>query len=263
MIAFLIAAAAATAQPSPSLVDEAAHAIEAHRLEEARLILARAIQSGTSGVRVDRLVADLAFEKGNYSEAEARYAALLKKAPADGAVAERAGLAALMIGDYARARSLVTRAVASSHASWRAWNAKGVLCDLDHDWGGADRAFANAFVLSPQQPEVLNNQGWSLMLRGQWARALPLLEEAAKLDPASTRIKDNLELARAAVASDLPKRQPKESDFEFAARLNDAGVIAEEQGDQARAIAAFSQALAADDSWDARAANNLSKVEAQ
>lgn len=263
MIAFVIAAAATAAQPSSLLLDQAAHAIEVHRLDEAQLILARAMQSGSAGGPIDRLLADLAFEKGSYAEAEARYAALLQPGPAGTAVAERAGLAALMTGDYSRARSFITRAVASSHPSWRAWNAKGVLCDLAHDWAGADRAFANAFVVSPQQPEVLNNQGWSLMLRGEWARSLPLLEEAAKLDPGSTRIKDNLELARAALAGDLPQRLPKESDSEFAARLNDAGVIAEEQGDKARAIAAFSQALAADDSWDARAANNLSKVEAQ
>lgn len=263
MIIAIVAAAVAVANPGAALLDEAAHSIAAHRLQEARLLLAKAINERDSGDRLDGLLADLAFESSDYPEAEARYAQLVNKHPADERVAERAGIAALMLGDTATARSFIGKAIASSHPTWRAWNAQGVLCDLDRDWAGADQAFENAFILSPQQPEILNNHGWSLMLRGEWSRALPLLKQAAALDPASSRIADNLELARAAVAEDLPHRLPKESDSDFAARLNDAGVLAQQQGDRAKAIAAFSRALAANDTWDARAANNLHRAQAQ
>ena len=81
------------------------------------------------------------------------------------------------------------------------------------------------------------------------------------LDPSSTRSRNNLELARAAIAEDLPQQRQDESDSDFAARLNDAGVAAAQRGQRAKAIAAFSRALAVRDKWFPRAANNLAAVE--
>lgn len=259
--------AAASAQQQiaapQSLLDEAAHALKVNRLEEARLMLQQAASSGQSGPRLDRLLAELAFDDGNYADAEARYTKLLKANPGDGEAAERGGIAALQLGHLNVARWFVEIAIRSPGATWRAWNAKGVVCDFDGDWAGADRAFKEALQRSPDEPEILNNEGWSHVLRGEWSHALPLLERAAALDPKSQRTANNLELAREALAENLPKRKAGESDTDFAARLNDAGVVAESQGHRARAIAAFSQALAASDSWYARAANNLSEVREQ
>lgn len=264
MILVLAAAiAASTPLPPKSLLDEAQHAIEVHRLEEARLILASAAKAGESGPRLDRLLADLSFEDGKYADAERRYIALLKIDLGDSAVAERGGLAALHLGHVNVASSLIEIAIRSPGASWRAWNAKGVLCDINHDWKCADRAYDTAARLAPGEAVVLNNEGWSHVLRGDWPGALPLLEQAARLDPKSEKAADNLQLARDALSHDLPTREPNETGAEFAARLNDAGVVAERQGDHARAVAAFSQALVASDTWDARAANNLEEARQQ
>jgi tetratricopeptide (TPR) repeat protein len=95
------------------------------------------------------------------------------------------------------------------------------------------------------------------MLRGDWAAALPLLERAAALDPRSTRARHNLELVQVALAVDLPRRRPGESDLDYAARLNDAGMIAQMQGASAKAIAAFTQAIEARHIYYDRAARNL------
>ena len=89
------------------------------------------------------------------------------------------------------------------------------------------------------------------------------LIEVPALDPKSTRAANNLELAKAAVAAELPQRRKGESDPDFAARLNDAGVVAEQGGNTTRAVAAFTQALEVNDSWYARAANNLKAVQPQ
>jgi hypothetical protein len=70
-------------------------------------------------------------------------------------------------------------------------------------------------------------------------------------------VANNVELAKAALAAELPERRPGESEDEWAMRLNDAGVVARLQGDRARAIAAFAQAIEARGSWYERAANNL------
>jgi tetratricopeptide (TPR) repeat protein len=123
-------------------------------------------------------------------------------------------------------------------------------------------AAARAAVLSARA-EIVNNRGWSMLLRGRWVEALTFFEQAAALDRSSARIANNLELARAALAADLPKRLRDESDAKWAARLNDAGVAAQILGDRSRAVAAFSQALQASGRWYSRAANNLEGASAQ
>ena len=137
-----------------------------------------------------------------------------------------------------------------------------VAADLRGDWEVADLAYSRAQALKPDRAEAVNNLGWSLLLRGRWADALEQLERAAALNPKSKRIADNLDLARAAVSVDLPQRRPNESDSDWAARLNDAGVMARVRGDQQRAIAAFAQAIEARTQWFERAANNLALAQA-
>jgi Flp pilus assembly protein TadD len=268
MLGGLIAASVAAAQPAasapvpPARLADIEHAIEAHRLDQAKAMIAKALASGAKGDAIDRLIADLAFARGNNDEALARYEELLKLHPKDPLLAERAGTAALKLGQVGRAAPFIERATASPRASWRAWNARGVLADLEGDWASADQAYDRAMALSPENPEIANNRGWSQLLRGDWRAAVDDLERAASLDRKSTRIANNLELARAAVSAELPRRRAGESDRDWAERLNDAGVAAQVLGNRTKAIAAFTQALEASDSWYARAANNLEALTA-
>ena len=263
IVALLIAASTAAASPvapaasQPVNLTEAAHAIDVGRLDQARQMVGRAIAVGAKGPLVDRLLADLAFASGANAEALPRYEQLLAKAPADTMLAEHAGIAALRVGDLERARRWLERATGSPSASWRAWNARGALADLQGDRTAADAAYDKAARIAPDRAEVINNQGWSLLLRGNWREALARFERAAERDPKSTRIANNLELARAALASDLPQRRDGESDADWAGRLNDAGIAAQVLGDRQRAVAAFTQALEASGRWYDRAANNL------
>ena len=95
-----------------------------------------------------------------------------------------------------------------------------MLADFKHDWPMADEAYARAAELAPREARVANNQGWSKLIRGDWAAAIPLFERAAMLDGKSDRIANNLELARAALASDLPEpaRRRKQSGLGSAAQ---------------------------------------------
>ena len=256
-------AAAPVAPAAPPTVDriaEAGHAIAVGRLDQARAMIGRAIAEGAKGEAVDRALADLAFADGKSGEALERYKLLLGRHPTDSLIAERAAISAIKAGQIPQAKGLANHATSLPRASWRAWNARGVVADLGGEFEAADAAYAHALASAPDQPEVLTNIGWSKLLRGDWNGAIAPLERAATLRPASERIVNNLELARAALASDLPKRRSGESDEDWAARLNDAGLVAQLRGDRARAVAAFSQAIEARASWYARAANNLSAV---
>lgn len=263
MIELLAFALLASGDSPSSTLSEAAHALEADRIVQARRMIADAIAAGERGPEIDRFLADLAFAEKRWAEAQARYADLLRAEPSDSRSAERAGIASLAAGDVGDARRFIEKAIALGSPSWRVWNALGVLCDFEANWDCADAAYGSAVVLVPNQPEILNNHGWSLILRGEWASAVQSLERAAQADPKSTRIKNNLELVRAAVSADLPRRHRGESSADFAARLNDAGVAAAQRGERKRAIAALSQALVVSDSWYARAANNLAGLQRQ
>lgn len=263
MILALAVAASVATQPAPpahpdnSVLKDAAQAIDAGRLQEAKLIIARAVSVGFKGTSIDRLTADLAFASGKYPEATAAYQHLVARPDKRRGDCEKGAISALEIGRFDEAKPLVECAVAPTNASWRAWNARGVLADSQHDWGMADESYQRAQKLAPNEARVVNNQGWSMLLRGDWAAAVPLLQKAAALDKDSKRIANNLELAKAALASDLPRRRPGEANADWAARLNDAGVAAELLGDKQRAIAAFTQALDASTVWYDRASNNL------
>ena len=58
----------------------------------------------------------------------------------------------------------------------------------------ADRAYAEAIRLVGPTPELLNDEGFSYMLRGDYARAAHTLQLAKAKDPANPYIKANLEL---------------------------------------------------------------------
>jgi Flp pilus assembly protein TadD len=255
-------AALALTQASPSVaanasqIEDATQAISAGRLDQARLMIANAEAAGAKGPAVDRALADLAFASGKNAEALARYRELHKAIPNDSAICEHAVIAALRSDAIEEASSLIDCAT-SGRTSWRAWNARGVLADIRHDWAAADSAYSLARALTSSKAEIANNQGWSYLLRGNWRDALSCFQTAAKMDSGSTRIANNLELADAALAGDLPRRQDGESDLSWAARLNDAGVAAELLGDKKRAVAAFTQALEASGTWYSRASNNL------
>ena len=203
MFAVLAAAALVPAAPtiSPREIDRA---IAMGRYEQARIMIATAVGAGASGAAIERPLAALAAADGRHQEALARINALLVTLPDDALLLEQATLEAMRCGKNSDAIAFAARATARPDATWRAWNAKGVLADEAQDWAEADRAYGEAARLAPERPEVLNNLGWSRLLRGDWPGAGEALGRAAALDPSSARIANNLDLAQLGLAGDLP-----------------------------------------------------------
>ena len=258
LVAASVSTAPAVASHTPGeLLAGASHALRAKRLDQAAVMISRAVEVGASGPALDRVIADLAYARGNFAEALARYEELLKILPGDQALLEPAAISAISLGKFDRASQFLATATSGNRASWRVWNASGVVADERRDWTKADQCYEEAIRLAPNEAGPVNNRGWSMLLRGDWRRALEMFEQANALDPGSARIADNLELARAALAAELPKRKAAESYSAWAERLNDAGVAAAVLGNKSRASAAFTQALGVRGTWYARAANNL------
>ena len=266
----LLAAALLTSTPaSPSTAPHAidyesiAKAISAGRLDQARAMVAAAVERGASGDSLEKTLAELDDAQGSCERAVPRYAALLGKYPADSVLAEKAAIASLKCGNLAQAKQFLRTALATPKPSWRAWNAHGVLSDLEGRWADAQLAYERADAVAPGNALVANNRGWSLLLQGRWEESTAVLERAVQIAPHLPRAAANLELARSATDASLPRRWTGESAEDWATRLNDAGVLAGLKGDRKKAIAAFSQALEARSQWFERAANNLKLAEMQ
>ena len=58
----------------------------------------------------------------------------------------------------------------------------------------ADRAYAHAIKILGPTPEILNNQGYSYLLRGNYRRAREKLAAAHALDPGNPYVQNNLDL---------------------------------------------------------------------
>ncbi len=266
LLALAEPSAAAAPQPEQShpqsqiSLAEVGRAIAAGRLDQAKSILGVAMAAGAKGEPVDRLLADLSFARGENEQALTLYKTLIAQHPDELLLLERAGIAALRLGRVAESIPLLDRATRQPQAGWRSWNARGIAADRQGRWDEANAAYAQAMALDPSQAEVANNHGWSMMLQGRWTEALANFERAAAINPKLPRLANNIELARAAVGADLPQRLTGEDDEAYAARLNDAGVVAAASGQTKKAEAAFARAIDVRARWYARAAENLAAL---
>ena len=75
-----------------------------------------------------------------------------------------------------------------------AWLGLAAACDRLRRFDLADRAYAQAIGIVGPLPEILNNQGYSYMLRGDYKRAQKMLALAQQKDPANQFVQSNLQL---------------------------------------------------------------------
>lgn len=263
LLALLLAAPAAAQDAAQNQLDEAAYALSEGRTLQARAMLGEAVRLGASGEAVERLLADLDFAEDRYEQALARTRRLLVAHPDDIILLERAGLSTLALGNSDEAEALLERAVRLGSQRWRTYNGLGIVADRKGDWGSAEAAYERAAALDPNHGVLFNNRGWSLLLQGRWEEALLPLTQAVAMDGANARYAANLALAQMAIDENLPQRGEGETDEAFAARLNDAGVVAAAQGLERKAIAAFTRAIEARSHYYERAADNLARIEGE
>ncbi len=86
------------------------------------------------------------------------------------------------------------RAVEMGPKSIEAWIGLAASYDKLKRFDLADRAYQQAIRLAGPTPEILNNQGYSYMLRGDRRRARAKLLEAQARDPGNPYIQNNLDL---------------------------------------------------------------------
>ncbi|MBL4813729.1 MAG: tetratricopeptide repeat protein [Rhodobacteraceae bacterium] len=76
---------------------------------------------------------------------------------------------------------------------WIIYYTRAVARQRLDDWPGAEADYRQALVLNPGQPNVLNNLGYSLVVRGEnLTEALAMIERAVRRDPQDGTIVDSL-----------------------------------------------------------------------
>jgi Flp pilus assembly protein TadD len=86
------------------------------------------------------------------------------------------------------------KAVESHPKDGEAWMGLAASYDRLNRFDLADRAYKEAIVILGPTPEILNNQGFSYILRGDYARARKVLRQAQAKDPRNPYILNNLKL---------------------------------------------------------------------
>jgi Flp pilus assembly protein TadD len=97
-------------------------------------------------------------------------------------------------GDFGLAENHFRHAVELHPRDAEAWVGLAASCDRLRRFDLADRAYAQAIKIVGPVPEILNNQGYSYMLRGDYTRARKTLLAAQRKDPNNKYVQSNLRL---------------------------------------------------------------------
>lgn len=101
--------------------------------------------------------------------------------------------------NYGLAERYFRRAVEMSPRDAEAWVGLAASNDRLKRFADADRAYTQAIAILGPTPEILNNQGFSYLLRGDYKRARKKFYAARRKDPDNARIQRNIELMEASL----------------------------------------------------------------
>jgi len=109
------------------------------------------------------------------------------------------GKRAYAAGNYGLAEQHFRRATEQTNNDAEAWLGLAASYDRLRRFDLADRAYGQLYGLVGRTPEILNNQGYSMMLRGDYAHARKILLEARAKDPNNPYIANNINLLEESV----------------------------------------------------------------
>jgi Flp pilus assembly protein TadD len=120
-------------------------------------------------------------------------------------------------GDYRRALDVLGRAHSPDQPDWRILSAQGAVLDQIGQHGDAQRYYAAALKIAPNEPSVLSNLGLSYALSKDLVQAEATLKRAAAAPRVDPRVRQNLALvvglqgrfaeAEAIAQADLPPEE--------------------------------------------------------
>jgi Flp pilus assembly protein TadD len=98
------------------------------------------------------------------------------------------------VENYGMAERYFRHAAEQHPRDAEAWLGLAATYDQLRRFDFADRAYSQAIAIVGSTIEILNNQGYSYMLRGDYARARAKLADAQRKDPGNKYVLNNLRL---------------------------------------------------------------------
>ncbi|PLX43331.1 MAG: hypothetical protein C0605_04240 [Hyphomicrobiales bacterium] len=97
-------------------------------------------------------------------------------------------------GDYGLSEKHFRKAAESEPNNAKAWIGLAASYDRLHRFKLADRAYKQAVRIEGETPAIMNNWGYSKLLRGDLTAARKYLNRARAKDPADPHVRNNLAL---------------------------------------------------------------------
>jgi Flp pilus assembly protein TadD len=144
-----------------------------------------------AGVRAAQALREL----GRFDQAAEMAGKVLMVQPANVEAMLEAGRAHIARGQAFYGIAPLEDARNARPGDWQAWSLLGAAYEQVRRPDDARAAWAQALVLSPENPAVLSNMAVSAMTRGDIAGAEPLLRRAAAQPGASLKVRLNLAMA--------------------------------------------------------------------
>ena len=185
-----------------------------------------------------------ALFEGYADAARVHFQAVISAAPDTARAHQGVGLSYLVAGNFTAAETPLRRSVELDRTMWRSWNGLGTIADARGAWDDADIAWEAALAAAPNQANLHNNKGLSLMQRGQPARAVEAFEEALRLEPSLSTASNNRRIALATLGL-YDTALAGVSDRDLPATLNNVAVVAARRGDRAIAERLLAAAVTA------------------
>jgi Flp pilus assembly protein TadD len=232
-------------------------ALEEGRLDDAQVLLERYVFTFPDDPRGKLATAELRLAHGNTGGAMQVFRNLVEEPTVAADARQGFGITMILVGDMEVAYKELSAAVEEDPTLWRAWNAIGAYHDAQDDWEKAEDAYRRALAVRPNEPMILNNLGFSLLMQNRVDEALGPLQEAMRLAPDSSQVKTNVRLAYARKGEYRRAVSGSGDDVELAKALNNVGYIALLKGDYSQAEAYFLRAMEADPTFNEVAWRNL------
>ena len=180
---------------SPEVIAVAEKAVADGRYADAKLMLERVLLSDPANLRARLAMAEIQLAFRNLDMAEQSFASLAEMPEVAARAEQGRGITLLMKGQAQASELSLRRAVNLDPASWRAWNAIGMLHDRAGRWDQAVEAYDRALALNTDSAMLYNNRGFSHLLRRAPEAAIADFDKALQLDPQLEAARENLRLA--------------------------------------------------------------------
>lgn len=156
---------------------------ETNQLDAALTDLRIIEQKAPDTTAFHQLKALVSWKAHDYEEALIHFHTLLLKQNNDRDILINIGTIHNSLRDYDSARHYLDRALAIDKESPEAWNTLALIEAETGNIAQAEQAMGKALAKLPKDAYFLNNQGYILLLKGQYDEALPFINESISLDP--------------------------------------------------------------------------------